>query len=1351
MTKKEGRPNEKKIQDLYAILGDSTHSENEPAIETEGNPIFPDFGAEKTEFQNNGLPARFPPELDSYLSPNLLRKLKQTPPPRGVLFNALDQLRSIQYQLSSYLPANLVQEKLKRPVPGLVKGKLARGSLLFADVSGFTALSEQLAADGIEGAEKLTGIMNDYFKVMLNILSRSGGILIKFAGDATLVYFPEQQADQQAQWCVRAGLRMLNAMSDFHEISTPKGKAILRMKIGVGTGDIFLGSIGSAKRMEYAITGETVMNTMQAEGYASANQLVADKNTINCLPEKYQSKPVQESFFIVTLPDDGYLDDFEIKAEKRRARGPLAWQLSLDAAIEQMTTAIHQIEALTPYLPNELVERVVIHAQKRRIDSEYRLTTVVFCNFSGPETLLSVWGKKGVSRVTALLAAYFNSLHDIIEHYGGIISRIDPYSKGTKLLILFGAPVMHEDDPIRAVNAALAMNDHVEALNKRWRRKLHRHLPDNFNGPLIKHRIGITQGLTFAGQVGSSTRREYTVMGDEVNLAARLMGAAAWWQILISQRVAEAVKGHFYETHLQPIMVKGKSKPIPIAQVEGKRDDTILLRINGITPLIGRSEEIDIAMALLKGKSPDQPRVLYVQGPAGIGKSHFSDYIVQEALKSGYESIIVDSQQYSQKIDGYGLNTLLNQIFKTSRDEKNDTRVVKIQSFLGELNLDPDHIQVIFSLMGVDPISPQDDSTETGPDVTAEKQHAMELWDQLAQTSREKFLEEDQIFKHQGQQVSEEESLKAIEAVFQGRIQEKKQIIYLENADWLDRTSFKRILRLVKTLPPQAIMLIINQREPISARELGKDYLIQLKPMDRPTSTKLVSHILLESLSETIHTQTNGIPLFIREISEYIQRNLNFTAQNLSEMLQSSDFMQQLVLSRLEILPEDQRQIARIASVAGVNFRFGEIRALAEPHIDNVTLSNNLRALVTEGIISLLESGIDARYAFQQTHIKEAIYQSLPYDRRRVMHAKLGNYLSKGVDKRRSVQKKIAALLGDKEQTDPIANLEIVAQHYEIAEETLLAAQMRLSAAFQSRENGAFTRAHENVNKGISLLSQLRTPIEARLKRNLLETALDLSLLEGNFADSIDIIEQLKNIAIPGEEFPVRLRIKTLLANAVQNKNLNNFNENWGILLSPNQENLVGMIHQWLTHRKSHTLSLDSSQAVNGLAQENLSASLKGMLYELAGDYDTALTVFKHTGNTAKVGIVNIRLGDQKLSSNQFIEATKMYQDALDIFDRINDPSGKSLALYRLAVAAFRCDSENLKKAKQHLNEFESCLASCPSDIFREGAEIVNTTHQIFKNQISTDFPSWQWTSFADRITINTFLANDLLLQESNT
>ncbi|RPI30797.1 MAG: hypothetical protein EHM70_13025, partial [Chloroflexota bacterium] len=278
----------------------SLFGESEKTAESPPPAVLPETPVEgdrrSGEEPSEKIHLTFPEGIQAYLSPDLWRKINSDSPRRGVLMNALDRLRSVLYILSTFLPNHLYQEKMRRAVPGLVSGQMVAGSLLFADVSGFTALSERLASLGPQGAEKLTSIMNEYFAAMLDILARSGGILLKFAGDATLVYFPEQENGIQAKWAVRAGQRMLQAISAFSKIETPTGVVGLRMKIGVATGEFLAASIGSASRMEYAILGPAVAQTMKAESVASVGQLVVNELTMARLGQEQGSSALAAGF-----------------------------------------------------------------------------------------------------------------------------------------------------------------------------------------------------------------------------------------------------------------------------------------------------------------------------------------------------------------------------------------------------------------------------------------------------------------------------------------------------------------------------------------------------------------------------------------------------------------------------------------------------------------------------------------------------------------------------------------------------------------------------------------------------------------------------------------------------------------------------------------------------------------------------------------------------------------------------------------------------------------------------------------------------------------------------------------------
>ncbi|MFN2285081.1 MAG: adenylate/guanylate cyclase domain-containing protein, partial [Anaerolineae bacterium] len=496
-------------------------------------------------------------------------------------------------------------------------GEWLDGSLLFSDVSGFTALSERLAHQGQEGAEQLTHAINTYFERMLDILAWSGGILLKFAGDAVLVYFPADKDGTQTHWAVRAGQRMMRAMGEFAAIPTTLGAVALKMKIGVSTG-LFAGlSIGSAKRMEYVLLGNPVTRVMGAEGAATAGQIVVDSATFGQLAPTVFAD-LGNGFYAVEEEPGETLDDFEIRAETgraRRAEGSAFTHAEMAADLQRL---VDQIAALTPYLARPLVERIIDASEQRRIESEYRLTTVLFTNVTGFESLLPetpTGDSASLDHVTRLMSEYFNALHGIVTRYDGVVTRIDPYSKGSKVLILFGAPVAHEDDPERGTRTALEMMAELAVLNARWQH----------SEPVVQQRVGITHGLTFAGQAGAATRREYTVMGDDVNLAARLMSAGAPGQILLAPSVYAKVAPRFAITALPAIRVKGKTDPIPIYQVDGLAEENPLAgRLRDLPPLLGRQAELatvlDVAHDALNGHGTR----LTLRGPAGIGKSHLA-------------------------------------------------------------------------------------------------------------------------------------------------------------------------------------------------------------------------------------------------------------------------------------------------------------------------------------------------------------------------------------------------------------------------------------------------------------------------------------------------------------------------------------------------------------------------------------------------------------------------------------------------------------------------------------------------------------------------------------------------------
>ena len=218
------------------------------------------------------------------LPANLFDRLRASPYPAalsteaeralaGDLQQATHAIGSLYRTLNNYVPRYLLDLS---PTPGEPHGELLRGSFIFADVTGFTALTGELSKRGTEGREEMNRLMNDLFGALLDPLLTSGGDLLIFAGDAVLACFPAQPdlpEGEDARWATRTALRLIKAIADFAHIQTPYGNFSLTMSAGVERGQAFAAVVGTRKRMELLISGGPVQGAMRVEGKAKPGQV----------------------------------------------------------------------------------------------------------------------------------------------------------------------------------------------------------------------------------------------------------------------------------------------------------------------------------------------------------------------------------------------------------------------------------------------------------------------------------------------------------------------------------------------------------------------------------------------------------------------------------------------------------------------------------------------------------------------------------------------------------------------------------------------------------------------------------------------------------------------------------------------------------------------------------------------------------------------------------------------------------------------------------------------------------------------------------------------------------------------
>ena len=287
-------------------------------------------------------------------------------------------------------------------------------------------------------------------------------------------------------------------------------------------------------------------------------------------------------------------------------------------------------EALKRLVPKEFAERLL--TTRGKVGGERRTVTMLFSDVKGSTALAD---KLDPEEVLEVMNGAFEFLIAPIYHYEGTLARL----MGDAILAFFGAPIAHEDDAERACRAALE----IVAGAKEYAAKLQRER--GISGFSV--RVGINTGLVVVGEVGSDLRVEYTALGDAINLAARLEGAAEPGTILISEETHRLIAPLFETDSLGRIEVKGRTEPVPVYRVlEAKAAGGKPRGIAGLeSPMVGRDAELGALQEALGRLQAGVGGIVAVIGEAGLGKSR----LVAEVRKSADESRI-------QWVEGRGLS-----------------------------------------------------------------------------------------------------------------------------------------------------------------------------------------------------------------------------------------------------------------------------------------------------------------------------------------------------------------------------------------------------------------------------------------------------------------------------------------------------------------------------------------------------------------------------------------------------------------------------------------------------------------------------------------------------------------------
>jgi adenylate cyclase len=484
-------------------------------------------------------------------------------PSSATLMRAFEHLRTLQHILIDYVPRDVYDNP---PHLGEPRYEWQSGTLLFTDLAGFTPLLEARAAEGITGAEMLLKLLNRYFSEMIEIISKSGGNLLEFTGDALLVQFPADDARHDVQQAVHAGLRMQRAMAAFRSIPTLQGQLSLQMRVGIHLGRFVKADVGTPQRMGHVLLGQAVTIAKQAEGAGLVGHVCLTDAVKAHLSDRIQLKPVHDGHWVVEddlTPEE--LGEYEITLTRRRAPSPMLFDRSVPALMEEIKASVDLVEPLASYLPRSVLQLVVKTAADRRVPPAFPSIAVAFVNLMGLPEAVDKARPEETPELVQCFSDAFSLINGVVELKDGILQKVTYHSIGSEMLIHFGVLNPDPSDPARAAEAVLAIRDLVTSLPT----------PTVQGQPIrLTCRIGLSYGPVFAAEVGERRgRREFNILGDTVNTAARLMSRAGENEIWINQLMYGHVGSYFKARPLGNIALKGKAIPQPVYALEERRVD----------------------------------------------------------------------------------------------------------------------------------------------------------------------------------------------------------------------------------------------------------------------------------------------------------------------------------------------------------------------------------------------------------------------------------------------------------------------------------------------------------------------------------------------------------------------------------------------------------------------------------------------------------------------------------------------------------------------------------------------------------------------------------------------------------
>lgn len=780
---------------------------------------------------------------------------------------------------------------------------------LFIDMSGFTPLTETLLQHRRDGAEALSQALYSVFAPCVREVYARGGFISTYAGDAFTAIFPRQANDSVALQAITTAFFMQAFFAEQGKIQTPYGDFQLSVKIGLGSGRVDWGILGSEGQHTYYFRGAGIDACAFAEHQADKGEIIASVSLLSEIRSYVTHETRGDDYALLT----------EFAGESPATRPPVA-----------LLTADEQ----RPFAPDVIIDT--------DIRGEFRDVSVAFISIDDPQD-------------DHLIHSFIEQTLLLVNRYGGFFRHVDFGDKGAVIVLVFGAPIAHENNIERAADCLLALRNFETSV--RWR-------------------AGMTFGTSYAGFTGGEARSDYSAVGDVVNLAARLCMQANWGDIWTTARVQTWLASNDFQfVSLGAKSFKGKTQVVEVFSFLG-RQSTSLIDTQTVA-MIGRKSELD---TLLGAAAPifehQYAGIAYVYGEAGLGKSQLALALRQQVQAQHNVDWIYLPADEILRVSYNPLRHFLRQYFDQRVGDSQEANRSRFDERLDQLIQSPD-----LASESAQPIRAALERTRTFLGALIDLRWAGSFYELVEPSQR---AENTQI---------------ALKNLLLAESLRHPLILHFEDIHWLDNDTITLVVGLTRNMTDFPIFLLMTSRYRDDGTKVeipGLDptipqQVIELEPFTDDDMASQVDAILSGAADPTfisyLSEKTEGNPFFIEQLVYHLlELNVLEVYNDVWRMREAQlnevpTTIGAVLIARLDRLTQEVKQVVQTAAVLGQEFEINVLSAMLrnDPHVSSKVKEAEDQSIWT-AITRIL-------YLFKHALMRDAAYDMQLRARLRELHA----------------------------------------------------------------------------------------------------------------------------------------------------------------------------------------------------------------------------------------------------------------------------------------------------------------------------------------------------------------------------